>query len=260
MPDIKTENFFTKKTKGLAYKIFSYFENNNNADFHTNGENRFLKSFLKKYQNSEVTLFDVGANVGKYSEMLLKYCTDYNIRYRIFIFEPVRASLAVLREKFAGDPGIIINAFGLSDERKTAEIFYDKAGSSLASLYQRELSQANIFLRLKENIELITLEGYMEEHQINKIDFLKIDVEGHEIPAFTGMGKFLHGDCIRAIQFEYGGANIDSRTFLKNIYQLLELRGYDIYKIKRNHLEPRTYDVRMENFAYANYVALNKQA
>lgn len=239
------------------YKIFSMLENNNNADFYANGENDFLKSFLKEFKDSEVTLFDVGANVGNYTEMLLKYCQQYNIKYRIHIFEPVAKSVEVLKSKFATNSNIVINPFGLSDENKSADIFYDREGSTLASLYQRELSQANIYLNQKETIQLVTLESYVYQHNISKIDFLKIDVEGHEIPAFTGMGKYLNADFLRAIQFEYGGANIDSKTFLKNIYELLQPRGYQICKVKKHYLELRKYDVRMENFAYANYVAIN---
>lgn len=260
MLNIKKEGFVSGKVKGLFYKIFSMVENNNNADFYTNGEDKFLKSYLSKYKNKDVILFDIGANVGKYTEMLLKYCEQYNIGYQIFIFEPVKASIKVLQEKFGTNAKIVINPFGVSDVNKTTEIFYDKAGSTLASLYPRELSQSNIYLSQQETIQLIRLEDYISEKKISKIDFLKIDVEGHEIPAFIGMGKFLHADFIHAIQFEYGGANIDSRTFLKNLYGLLQPKGYTIFKVKKNHLEPRSYDVRMENFAYANFVALNEHA
>jgi hypothetical protein len=64
---------------------------------------------------------------------------------------------------------------------------------------------------------------------------------------------------IKVIQFEYGGANLDSKTSLLDLYKLLESAGYMVCKVMRHHLELRPYNPTMENFQYSNYIALSKE-
>ena len=97
-----------------------------------------------------------------------------------------------------------------------------------------------------------------DERKIPRINFLKIDIEGHELFAFKGFGRYLNSKFITAIQFEYGGANLDSHTSLMEIYDLLEKGGFEIFKIKPKYLERRKYHPHMENFVYANYIAISK--
>ena len=111
----------------------------------------------------------------------------------------------------------------------------------------------------KETISLIRLEDYLTEQNITSIDFLKIDIEGHELAAFRGMGAYLSADRIKAIQFEYGGANLDSGTTLRELYQTLEGAGFILAKIMKNGVEIRPYSLRMENYQYANYAAFSKK-
>jgi hypothetical protein len=103
------------------------------------------------------------------------------------------------------------------------------------------------------------MDEYIESKNIKHINFIKIDIEGHELRAFEGFGKYINGDFIDYIQFEYGGANLDSHTSLMEIYKFLESRGFLIAKVMRNGLEIRSYKPFMENFNYANYVAISKR-
>jgi len=113
-----------------------------------------------------------------------------------------------------------------------------------------------LLLDKKDVIQLKRLESYIREKSIKKIDFLKLDIEGHELSALNGLGEFLNPSFIKAIQFEYGGTNLDSKTSLRELYSILEIKGYIIFKIMKNHIEKRNYDLRMENYQYSNYAAL----
>ncbi len=73
------------------------------------------------------------------------------------------------------------------------------------------------------------------------------------------MGDYLTPDNIKCIQFEYGGANIDSRTFLRDFVYLFTSKGYSIYTIKSNSLETFVYSARKENFQYTNFVAMDSK-
>ena len=109
---------------------------------------------------------------------------------------------------------------------------------------------------MSEDIFLKTGCDYIEEHAIKHIDLLKIDVEGHELKVLQGFEKYLSVDFIDYIQFEYGGANLDSHTSLLELYSK---RHFLIAKILPKGLEIRTYQSYMENFMYANYVAISKR-
>jgi hypothetical protein len=74
-----------------------------------------------------------------------------------------------------------------------------------------------------------------------------------------GFGEYLNGDFIDFIQFEYGGANLDSKTSLLDIYSCLEDRGFIIAKIYPQGLEIRDYKPFMENYCYSNFVAISKK-
>jgi hypothetical protein len=110
---------------------------------------------------------------------------------------------------------------------------------------------------LTEEISLKTGIDYVTGHAIEKIHLLKVDVEGHELDVFGGFGDFLHPDRIDYIQFEYGGANLDSHTSLLELHNYLSAKGFILCKMKRNKLEIQSYDPRLENFMYQNWVAVS---
>ena len=102
-----------------------------------------------------------------------------------------------------------------------------------------------------------TLDNYCQKYGVEHIDFLKLDVEGHEFAVFKDAASMLKNVNIDRIQFEYGGCNIDSRVLLKDLFELLIGYGYHLFKIfpKRLELE-KCYDQKIENFQYANWLAV----
>ena len=101
--------------------------------------------------------------------------------------------------------------------------------------------------------------NYIENKGISHIDFIKIDIEGHELKAFEGFGSYMNADFIDYIQFEYGGANLDSHTSLMELYAFFEKRNFSIAKIMPNGLLVRAYKPWMDNFTYSNYVAVSNK-
>ena len=69
----------------------------------------------------------------------------------------------------------------------------------------------------------------------------------------------MNGDFIDYIQFEYGGANLDSHSSLMEIYKLLSDNGFKVTKVMPNGLEIREYAPFMDNFNYSNYVAISEK-
>lgn len=84
-------------------------------------------------------LFDVGANVGKYTRLLRKNSPDAQIHS----FEPGRKTFEMLA-KNVSDCNAKLNNFALGKSHKKLILHYDKEGSGLASFYQRQLDYHNI--------------------------------------------------------------------------------------------------------------------
>ncbi len=251
-------SYIKRKIRDLSLKIFHSIENNGNCVFDTNGENIFINNLLHSFKSEGgggvKVVFDIGANIGEYSQMIEDQSDGVNIN--LHLFEPATHCFDILSKKFKGKKNVILNSFGVSDNNSTADIFYDKEQSGLASLYKRNLDAYNSELNQSEKIILMRLDNYITENNIKHIHFIKMDIEGHELKAFEGLGKYLNSDFIDYIQFEYGGANLDANTSLMEMYKFLKDRGFSIAKVLPTGLEIREYQPWMDNFCYANYVAM----
>jgi FkbM family methyltransferase len=245
------------KLKRVFLRLFNTIENNGDCNFETNGEKVFVESLLKTLENDAVVL-DIGANIGGYAELILKEALINKINVQLHLFEPTRSCFSILTKKYSEVGNVILNNVGLSDVSERSKIYYDKEKSGLASLYQRNLKSYSIELSQSEEVNVKRLDSYVEEKRINHIDFVKIDIEGHELKAFEGFGVYLDSDFIDYIQFEYGGANLDSGASLMEIYQVLSDRGFVVAKVMPTGLEVRDYSPYMDNFNYANYVAVSR--
>lgn len=244
-----------KKLYHLVIKL----DNSGNCNFDANGEKKFIKDIFKELTGkNNIILFDVGGNMGDYTQMLFDNVKNLTESFEIHVFEPTQYCFDKLNNRF-DDKNIHLNSSACSNVTGFAKIHYDHEGSGLASMYQRNLKMCNNELKTKESIKTIRLDEYIKINDIQHIDFMKVDVEGHEISVFEGMGKYLSPDFVDCIQFEYGGANIDSMTSLMNFYDLFEEKGFVLAKVMPKGLQLRSYESFLENFEYSNYVALSKR-
>jgi len=93
--------------------------------------------------------------------------------------------------------------------------------------------------------------------QRRTIDIAKLDIEGHELAALQGFG-----DAIRAtkiIQFEFGGANIDTRTYFQDYWYFFKEHGFDLFRITPfGHQAIPAYREADEFFSTTNFLAVNR--
>lgn len=216
----------------------------------TNGEVRVLQQLAPLCQ----TIFDVGANVGQWTQHVLTIQPDAQVH----CFEPSLATFEALRQKTFG-ANVTLNNVGLSSAPATRPFYKFAEQSGMNSLYMRNGLEEVWGIKpqaLIETVQLTTLDAYCLEHAIDRVDFLKIDVEGHELDVLKGATTLLNSRRIRYIQFEYGGTFIDSNILLKHLFELLLPLGYHFYKIMPATLRPvAQYDRRLENFQYQNWIA-----
>jgi len=255
-------NLFNRIVTLIPRKSFLYsfckryldnYNGENNDNIFTNGELRFLRNNLGKCE----VVFDVGANIGQWTKLALKI----NKKLKVHCFEPSMHSFEILKKnKFPTN--VILNNFGLSSNKYRRFLYIFENGSGINSLYHRRGLELGWGLRTqqkKEEIQLDTLENYCRDHDICEIDFLKIDVEGHELEVIKGGKKLFEQSKVKIVQFEYGGCNIDARVFLRDFFDFFQEFDYNFYKIYPNFIKIiKYYDQRFENFQYQNWLIIKK--
>ncbi len=203
-------------------------------------------------QEKSLTVFDVGANIGSYSNSLYDV---FGNNATIHAFEPSEKTFKLLAENTSKIPTIVLNNAGISDQNSVTKLYTNQEASGIASVYQRNLEHFGTILDKSEEIKLITIDNYCIEHDIDRIHFLKLDIEGHELSALKGAKQMLDENKIDYIQFEFGGCNIDSRTYFQDFYYLLK-DTYRIYRILKDGLiEIPDYKETFEIFITVNYLA-----
>jgi len=163
-----------------------------------------------------------------------------------------------MKNNLKGIENIKLYNFGFSDKNTTLTLYSNETGSGLASVYKRNLEHFDISMNIEETVKMRTIDSFCEENNIRRINFLKLDVEGNELNVLDGAKKMLESGNVDHIQFEFGGCNIDSRTYFQDFYYLLSDR-YTIYRILKNglfHIEK--YKEIYECFITTNFLAIKK--
>lgn len=189
--------------------------------------NIFFFGYYEKYETryfsknieSGLTFFDVGANVGYYSLMFSAK------GFRCHSFEPVKKTFLKLLSNVELNSfnNATLNNFGISSTCCSREINIspDACGNnSLVNKFQTKQT---------EQITLGTLDNYCSEKNIDQIDLLKIDVEGHENEVLLGASNLLYSFKIKQIFIEIND------VFDESIHQFLA-QNYDWYKFTKKGL------------------------
>jgi FkbM family methyltransferase len=198
-------------------------------------------------------VIDGGANVGQYASHAIRVIGP---RIRMYSFEPSPRMFARLSSRLSGEPGVRLMPFGLSDAESECELYSHAGGEAEGSLVKRDMSHWGITQNQVDVVRLRRLDDVCLEEGIRRIDLLKLDVEGHELQALRGATQLLESRSIRCIQFEFGAPDVESRTFFKDLYKLLN-PNYRIYRIVHNGLTLiPAYSEFCENFATSNFLAV----
>lgn len=233
-------------------------ENNDDPRVDHNGETWLLRELLAAHRAAGAgrpfVAIDGGANRGDYSRAIFTEARAAGVTAEVHAFEPSPACGAELRARLGGEKGFHLVPQALSDHPGEATLHDGGAGSSQASLVTRAEHTGGATAAI--TVPLARLGDYLAAQGLARVDLLKLDVEGHEVAALRGLGELLKPEHVDAIQFEYGGAALDAGTTLRDLYRLLEGRGFALAKLFPRALEWRDYRPWMEHYAYANYVAL----
>jgi FkbM family methyltransferase len=218
------------------------------------GEQRVLSYAAKVLsRRPELIVMDVGANVGDWT---LAAASAFGNGAQFYCFEPSARTRESLVQNLTGLHRVTICPVGAGAVSEALPLFRPEQ-SGCASLYRRTSHSGLVSeVVIDEKVEIVRLDEFCDRQGIDSIDFLKMDIEGHEYAALSGCGAMLTQGRIRFVQFEFGGCNIDSRTYFHDFWEMLS-PSYRIYRILPGSLwELSAYHETMEVFTTTNFVAI----
>ena len=201
--------------------------------------------------------FDIGANKGIYTEELLRRLKNKSI-IKTLLFEPSKTNINYLNKKFNEYENIKVVPYALSDSEKICTLYADEPGSGGASMSELNYSNFDKNKTFTEEIKTIRFDQYWgDDNKDLIIDYVKIDVEGHELSVLKGFGKLINK--IKLIQFEFGHQNIETRTFFRDFWDFFKANNFELYRITPfNIYKLDNYVESEEVFTCTNYIALRK--
>ncbi len=173
------------------------------------------------------TFIDIGAGLGEFTLIAASKIT----RGKLFAFEPSKQARDQLKANIA------LNSLHQKVQIISA-VASDKNGNE--DFNETSISEVSRISagKTKNKIAAITLDTFCQKQKINKIDVLKIDVEGAELKVLKGLQKKLKVGKVEKLIVElnpncrqYGYSQSDTVEFLEKLgYQILVMDNSGILR------------------------------
>ncbi|PKD21135.1 hypothetical protein APR41_12020 [Salegentibacter salinarum] len=222
-PELR-DNVIVKTKNGFKLKISPLYDKGIEKKIFENGiyEEGTLWCFQQIIKKGDI-IFDLGANIGLTTIHASKLTGK---KGRVYAFEPMPTTFNILNENIRLNriKNVLALNFGLSDKNKKGEIFPNlHINRGAASIYAANRIEG-------VEIDLKTLDSFISNNNIDKVDFIKIDIEGAEVPMLKGANIFFstYEKPIICIEFS---KNVHTEFSPYFIYDYLNGKlNYDIFK------------------------------
>lgn len=161
------------------------------TSYSVTSDDRYLTNVGSTFEPDTVDLFrsiargvalDVGANIGCTALALSQLCD------KVHAFEPVPSTYRYLAANVAAEPKVRTYNMGLGNRNKVSEITYDTQNRSGGFVSDKTKASGG---HTVEPIILRKFDSIRRKLGIERVDFVKIDVEGFEGHVLRGMKRTL---------------------------------------------------------------------
>jgi FkbM family methyltransferase len=226
---------------------------NNWRSMEDSGESWVIHDLLPTLlSTTQPVVLDIGAHHGEYGNEVLKRFPSAIIH----AFEPHPRTFDALRT--GADQRISLHAKAMGAAPGRAQL-YDRKGQD-GSVYA-SLSEGSIRTLYKEDVivydvEVTTLDEFLETANLSRVDFMKVDTEGFEMDVFNGAARALAEGKVGIIQFEFNSLHVARRLFLDDFVQ--RLPGHRLYRVLTDGMVAldKLKVVEREIFTFQNILAI----
>lgn len=162
-----------------------------------------VEMLLGRYEAMEMALarswvrpgqvvLDIGANAGYFARRFGRWVEPGG---RVLAFEPNREIFPLLASNLRGCPAVECHNLGLSDTPARMPFFVagtNHATGSLVPGYSRSSEWEPEKAHVRElSVELVQGDAFLESRGVRQVNFIKLDVEGWELPVLRGLRQTL---------------------------------------------------------------------
>ena len=190
------------------------------------------KALLDRMDLEEPVIFDVGANRGGTVK-------NYRARFpesKIYCFEPFPTSIEVLHQKYDSDPKVKIVPLAVAD-KPGERVFYLSQFHATHSLLPRPKTARRYYPKKagpKSNtrINVTTIDEFIDCNRVDKLDILKLDIQGGELMALQGAIKTLREKNVPLIYTEATFVpHYEGNPLFSDLCSYLDDFGYTVFDI-----------------------------
>ena len=203
-------------------------------------ESKILENYIKNGMN----VVDLGANIGYYTVLFSKWVGPQG---KVFAFEPDPKNFKLMLKNISANHcnNVTAEQKAVSNSSETGTLYQSIENPGAHRIIQFYAYQ-NDDLRKRIDIEQLTLDSYFDTK--NKIDLIKMDLEGSEMMALEGMKETIENNKNMMIFAEFWPYGIEKsgyspKDFIETLIQL----GFQIFTLKDGKKENISLDYTMIN-------------
>ncbi len=214
---------------------------------------------VRKIVKSGMVVFDVGANIGDYSILLSKLVNESG---RVYSFEPATDTFNKLQKRISQSNFNNVSLTQKAVYSNNSQIEFNEFAEDFSvwnSIGKPQMLNPNgsgkyVPIVNTEIVETVTLDFFCKSNNIQKIDYLKIDVEGAESDVLQGCTELLENKAISFIQFEISQKMLEGlNRHAHSSFDILVKNGYECHRITRSG--DIGEEVTNSDSFYENYIA-----
>lgn len=238
---IQLGKFLYKNAFPIYNRLYPVFKRRQDAF-----ELKLIRSFVKPGFN----VLDIGANIGFYTEVFSNLTGPSG---SVHAFEPEATNFNYLKQNLSSTKNVKLVNKAVSDKTGPIKIYLSKMLNVDHRTYPIDDYEHVL------EIDATTIDDYLKLNNIERINFIKMDIQGFEMAAFNGMKKTLHNNPEVKIITELWpyGLKIAGSSAME-VAEYAESEKFNIYLVTSNQLQLLSKEMilglRQDEKSYYNVV------
>jgi FkbM family methyltransferase len=206
---------------------------------------KFLEDFIIKNLDRDFYCIDAGAQVGNISAVISK---KIGINGKVYSFEPNKENFDYLLKNIKINKLKNVEAYNIALGSKNTFGYFEKITTTG---YSQNINESG------DKIKIISIDNFVNEKKIKKIDFIKIDVDGPDYNVFLGsIGTIKKFKPIIVIEISKYWLEFSANP--QDLFQYLKELNYNFFYLDRNATSNVHYKEVSESLKISkNFKALN---
>ncbi len=234
----------------LGRKLYTAARGEGQNTIQTNGEKTLIEQAIAAFpEAAPFRAWDVGANLGEWTDTLLAAAANQGLAVRINLFEPTPTAFTSLSDKYSDNAEVTVEQIALSSKAGSAE--FEVVGSH-AGTNSLNLTGAPTGKTIK--VALTTGADFHATHGGGEVHLIKVDTEGHDLEVLRGIEPLLAQRAVGIVQFEYNWRWLVNGSSMRAAMLLAERHGYRLGRVAPDGLEIyKSWNAELDRFFETNF-------